>query len=183
MIALLIDEHRDFLSPDFRPEDSTAFRLAQLLLMLDVLDENGWKVSIDRLGALDFFSANPFLVVEEDEKEFRQLVLGGFSSKPLTYASPGQRFETRRSRIRHDLSILLAYDLIRIKADHGNIVYTITEEGKETANRFNSLYAKSYRLSAEIVGRRIVRLSETKLRQQCRNWLRADPALLDLYNL
>lgn len=180
---MLADESKDFLSSDFRPEDSTIFRLAQLLLMLDVLNSYNWKVNIERLGVLDFFAANPFLVMKDSESDFRKLVLAGFSSKPLTYASPGQRFATRRSRIRHDLSILLAYGLITIETNNGSIVYVITDDGSITANQFGSLYARSYRLSADIVSRRIQRYSDNKLRQQCRDWLKADPSLLDLYNL
>jgi hypothetical protein len=180
---VLIDENKTFLSPDFKPEDSTSFRLAQLLLMVDVLDDHGWKVNIERLGILDFFAANPFLIVEEGDEAFRKLVLAGFSAKPLTYASPGQRFATRRSRIKHDLSVLVAYGLVRVDAHQGNLVYVITEEGKDTAQQFHSLYAASYRTSAQIVGRRIQKCSDSKLRSECRQWLKADPALLDLFNL
>ncbi|MEV4219102.1 ABC-three component system middle component 2 [Nonomuraea sp. NPDC049725] len=110
-------------------------------------------------------------------------MLIGFSVRSLTYASPGQRFVTRRSRLQHDLSLLVAYGLTKVDVDKGSIVYIITPKGKELAGQLRSLYAQSYRTSVEIIGARIKPLSDTKLQDRCREWLRADPSLLDLLNI
>ncbi|MEV0929117.1 ABC-three component system middle component 2 [Streptomyces phaeochromogenes] len=172
---------KDGLESAFRPEDDTAFRLAQLLLLLEVIHTNGWSAGLDRLGMLDFFAANPFLIVNEDDPAYKRLVLAGFAAKPITYASPGQRFATRRSRIQHDLSLLVSYELAKVEVSEGFRTFVITPKGISVSLELKSLYADSYRSSAEIIGSRLHRLSDKKLQENCRSWLRADPALLDLY--
>ncbi|WP_373869570.1 ABC-three component system middle component 2 [Acrocarpospora pleiomorpha] len=99
------------------------------------------------------------------------------------YASPGQRFVTRASRIRHDLAFLVSYSLAHVQTQQGRIIYLISERGRVLAGNFNSIYAHSYRESAAVIGSRIRILSDTKLRDSCRRWLKADPSLLDLYNI
>jgi hypothetical protein len=168
---------------DFRPEDDTTFRLAQLLLLLDVLEKQDWITSLERLGVMDFFAAHPFLVITKGEHDYKRLMLLGFSARSLTYASPGQRFVTRRSRLQHDLSLLVAYGLTRVDVNQGSIIYVITPKGKELSDQLNSLYAQSYRTSVEIIGARIKSLSDTKLQDRCREWLHADPSLLDILNV
>ncbi|MGW2937653.1 ABC-three component system middle component 2 [Streptomyces sp. NPDC001156] len=130
---------------------------------------------------LDFFAANPFLIINEGDPAYKRLVLAGFAAKPITYASPGQRFATRRSRIQHDLSLLVSYALAKVKAKDGFRTFVITSKGAAVAHELCSLYADSYRNSAEVIGSRLHRLSDKKLQENCRTWLRADPALLDLY--
>ncbi|MGV9760947.1 ABC-three component system middle component 2 [Streptomyces tricolor] len=173
---------KDGLEPAFRPEDDPAFRLAQLLLLLEVIHSNGWSVGLDRLGMLDFFAANPFLIIDKGDPAYKRLVLAGFAAKPITYASPGQRFATRRSRIQHDLSLLVSYALAKVEVKEGFRTFAITPKGVATAHELCSLYADSYRNSAEVIGARLHRLSDKKLQENCRTWLRADPALLDLYD-
>ncbi|MFD7885236.1 ABC-three component system middle component 2 [Streptomyces bauhiniae] len=167
----------------FRPEDETEFRLAQLIILLEITSSSRMTSSIDRIGALDFFSANPFLVIEESEAEFRHLVLAGFSVKPLTYASPGHRFITRRSRLQNDLAMLVAYGLAKPGATKGHRVYTITDTGREISEQLTSVYADAYRESAKVVSKRIEKVPDTKLQEKCRDWLKADPAMMDLYDL
>ncbi|MER6169861.1 ABC-three component system middle component 2 [Streptosporangium sp. NPDC001681] len=168
---------------DFRPEDDITFRLAQLLLLLDALDEQDWLPSLERLGVMDFFAAHPFLVISKEDNDYKRLMLAGFSVRSLTYASPGQRFVTRRSRLQHDLSLLVAYGLTGVGIDQGSIVYSITSKGKDLADQLGSIYAQSYKTSVEIVGARIKPLTDVKLQDRCREWLRADPSLLDLLNI
>ncbi|MFJ2727782.1 ABC-three component system middle component 2 [Streptomyces collinus] len=169
------------LEAAFRPDDDPAFRLAQLLLLLEVIDAHGWTVGLDRLGMLDFFAANPFLIIDDGDAAYKRLVLAGFAAKPITYASPGQRFATRRSRIQHDLALLVSYELAKVQVRDGFRTFVITPKGTAAAQELRSLYADSYRNSAEVIGSRLKRLSDKKLQENCRTWLRADPALLDLY--
>ncbi|WP_159400333.1 ABC-three component system middle component 2 [Streptomyces sp. XY431] len=167
----------------FRPEDEKAFRLAQLIMLLEITSSSKINPNIDRLGALDFFSANPFLVIGETDSEFRHLVLAGFSVKPLTYASPGHRFITRRSRLQNDLAMLVAYGLAKASTSKGHRVYIITDSGREISEQLTSVYADAYRASAEVVSKRIEKVPDTKLQEKCRDWLKADPAMMDLYDL
>lgn len=169
--------------PYFRPEDEMEFRLAQLVILLEITSSSRMNSSIDRIGALDFFSANPFLVIGEAEAEFRHLVLAGFSVKPLTYASPGHRFITRRSRLQNDLAMLVAYGLARPEVANGHRVYIITDDGREISEQLTSVYADAYRVSAKVVSKRIEKVPDTKLQEKCRDWLKADPAMMDLYDL
>ncbi|MFF6891299.1 ABC-three component system middle component 2 [Streptomyces microflavus] len=167
----------------FRPEDQEEFRLAQLLLLLEVAERASVTPSIERLGVLDFFSANPFLVIHPNELEYQELVLAGFSVKPLTYASPGHRFVTRRSRLTNDLALLLSYGFAIPATSAGHRVYQISESGRSAANHLSSIYAQAYRASVEMIVKRVRKIPDSKLPEFCRKWLHADPAMLDLLNV
>ncbi|MFJ5269305.1 ABC-three component system middle component 2 [Streptomyces sp. NPDC088358] len=167
----------------FRPEDQKEFRLAQLLLLLDIAKQANVTLNIERLGVLDFFSANPFLLVQPNDPEYRDLVLAGFSVKPLSYASPGHRFVTRRGRLQNDLAMLIAYGLVVPAADDGHRVYSISTSGADAASQLSSIYAGAYRSSVEIIAKKVRKVPEGKLQDFCRRWLQADPAMMDLLNL
>ncbi|MGC4929077.1 hypothetical protein [Streptomyces sp. DT117] len=167
----------------FRPEDQEQFRLAQLLLLLDMENSAKLAPSIERLGVLDFFAANPFLVVQPDEDEYRDLVLAGFSVKPLAYASPGHRFVTRRRRLQSDLALLVAYGFVQPGTSAGYRVFRITSSGSEAAGQLSSIYAQAYRESVEVISKRVRKVVDSKLPEFCRKWLNADPAMLDLLNI
>lgn len=167
----------------FRPEDQEEFRLAQLLLLLEVAKGSRVHPSLERLGVLDFFAANPFLVVQPADPEYRDLVLAGFSVKPLTYASPGHRFVTRRSRLQNDLALLIAYGFATPDTDSGHRVYRISDAGQAAAGRLSSIYAQAYRASVEVIASRVRKIAESKLPEFSRERLQADPAMLDLLNL
>jgi hypothetical protein len=163
------------------PEDREVFRLAQLALLLEVADEVKVPVStVDRLGFYDFFSANPFVVVSgQDERDVADrlaLRLAGFSDRQLSYASTGQRFASRRRRLQHDLSLLLAYGLATIGASG----YLLTTAGRTTAEGLTSVYADSYREAARVVLRRLRRLSDRRLAQSAADWLGRSWLLIDL---
>jgi hypothetical protein len=138
------------------------------------------SLEIDRLGIIDFLAANPFLVIPETEKAFDRLRLAGFGAHSLTYAAPGQRFATRRSRLQHDIALLVAYGLVTVRVSDGRRKYFMTRLGHEIAEALSSTYADAYRLSATEVLARAGRLSDRALRQQLRSWLRADPSLFEL---
>lgn len=167
----------------FRPEDQEEFRLAQLLLLLEVAKEANLTPSIERLGILDFFSANPFLLVQPTDSEYRDLVLAGFSVKPLTYASPGHRFVTRRSRLQNDLALLIAYGFAVPATSVGHRVYHISQAGQTAASQLSSIYAQAYRVSVTVIVKRTRKVPDSKLPEFCRQWLQADPAMLDLLNV
>jgi hypothetical protein len=163
------------------PEAHRTFRLAQLLLLLDVAREAGRKIgSVDRLGYYEFLADSPFIVVEGDTKRDRDdrvaLELAGFVRDQLAYASSGHRFASRRRRIQHDLSRLIAYGLVAIVKDG----YVITEQGAELAGNFRSVYADAYRVSAEIILRRLTSLSNAALESSVRRWLGESWLLIDL---
>src|SRR5215471_8213685 len=94
-----------------RPDDLLIFRVGRLTLLLDVLASLPLRkpVDIERLGLYDFFAANPFLVIGEDDPMRQEVSLNGFSSYDLSYQSSGHRFASRRKRLRHDLAMLVAY--------------------------------------------------------------------------
>lgn len=165
------------------PDDSTTFRLAQLTVLLGVAQREDVPVrTVDRLGIYDFLSANPFVVVsggsDRDASDRLTLRLAGFSDKQLSYASTGQRFVSRRRRLQHDLSILVAYGLVTVKAAG----YELTSEGTGVAAAFSSVYADSYRTAAWIVLGRLRKLSDRKLSEQMRAWLGNSWLLIDLYD-
>lgn len=161
-------------------ESRPAFRLARLLLFVGVAKELGRSIpSVDRLGYYEFFADNPFMIIGEDsraEQDRIALEMAGFSPVQLSYASSGQRFASRRQRLQHDLSLLVARELVRIE-DGG---FTVSEVGEELASAFNSMYADAYRTSARIVLRRLASMSNKALEEASRRWLGESWLLIDL---
>ena len=178
------------LGTSFVPEHDPIFRLAQLLLLLRTLHDGSASptgTNLERLAYYDFFSANPYLVVGPDDADRPRLVMAGFDDRSLSYASSGQRFTSRRERLQHDLALLVAYGLAAATVQGGAVTYGITSAGSELASRFTALYARAYTTSADMVLRRLRRLSDSKLRESARQWLRPDhaslpDAVLDLFD-
>jgi hypothetical protein len=168
------------------PEDDIVFRLAQLVLLLASLRELDLPgASIERLGYYDFLVANPMLVLtDEEDRDRKRLLMAGFDGRALSYASPTHRFTTRRERLQHDLALLVAYGLVAPAVDK-SVLYAATAEGVELAGKFSAVYARSYRLSAQILLGRLRRFSDTRLRDAVQTWTTtaldsARPETLDL---
>jgi hypothetical protein len=173
-------------SPVVVPEDDVIFRLAQLLLLLASLDRlRQGGVSLERLGCYDFLVANPLLVLtDETDRDRKRLLMAGFDGRALNYASPAHRFTTRRERLQHDLALLVAYGLAAPTVNK-SVLYAVTGDGLELAGSFTALYARAYRLSADILVRRLSRLSDTRLREAVSTWTTVGrgtsrPEVLDL---
>lgn len=163
----------DHRPPVVVPESDTIFRLAQLVLLLRVAAEfHPDGVELERLGAYDFLAANPLLMASSDDDPDRfELLMAGFDDRALSYASPAQRFATRHERLRHDLALLIAYDLATT-AVRGHVLYRLTDAGIEMASMFTAMYAHSYTTAATIVVRRLRRVRNTKLRDNVTEWTR-----------
>lgn len=166
-----------------RPEALRQFRLARLLVLLDVAAAQKpiKPIDIERLAFYDFFAANPFLILDTEDPERRDVLLAGFNANSLSYNSSAQRFTNRRGRLQHDLTLLIAYALVEANNVNGRIAYTVTERGSALARGLRALYAAAYRDSASIVIRRLNKLSDKKLREEARGWLRAEGFLIDIY--
>ena len=155
------------------------------MVLLDIAARLELKkpLDIERLGFYDFFSANPFLVVAEDEDARRKVTLAGFSSYDLSYQSSGHRFANRRARLRNDLAMLIAYGAATATVEGQRVVYRITDRGQALAGKLASLYADAYRQSAQIVLSRLDSLSDTRLRESAKGWLNDERLLIDLYDV
>jgi len=138
---------------------------------------------LERLGYYDFFADSPFLVLEPDDPLRRRLLLEGFSERSLSYHSSAQRFTNRRARLRHDLALLTSQTLVGVATEGRHITFSLTAEGREAAGRLKTLYADAFRASAEVVVRKLNRLSDKALGEQARDWLRAEPFLVDIYEI
>jgi hypothetical protein len=165
------------------PEDRQVFRLAQLVLLLEVADDNDVAVStIDRLGFYDFFAANPFLVTSgsdnRDAADRLTLRMAGFTNRQLSYASTGQRFVSRRQRLQHDLALLFAYGLATV----GSRGYVLMPAGRTVATALTSVYADAYREAARVVLRRLGRLSDRQVAENAQRWLGQSWLLIDLFD-
>lgn len=154
------------------PDDDDVFRLAQLLLLLNSMDENNLAgASLERLSYYDFLVANPLLVLtDEDDADRLRLLVAGFDNRALMYASPSQRFTSRRERLQFDLARLVSYGLA-VPAANKVISYSITESGAELAGRFTAMYSRAYSLSADILVRRLARMNDKRLRESAREWI------------
>ena len=167
-----------------RPDDLLTFRIARLLLLLDVVATLELKkpLDIERLGFYDFFAANPFLAVGDDEAARREAALAGFSSYDLSYQSSGHRFANCRARLRNDLAMLIAYGAAVAAVEGQRVVYRISERVGVEA-QLHSLYATAYRSSANLVVARLDRLSDKRLREDAKRWLNDERLLIDLYDI
>jgi hypothetical protein len=163
------------------PDEHIIFRVSQLVLLLSIAaEENATIASIDRLAYYDFFAANPYVVLDgaspdKDASDRISLLLSGFQEGQLSYGGVGQRFASRRQRIKHDLSILISYGLAEIDQDG----YGASAAGLRHAESLSTVYADAYRASARIVLRRLTRLSEKRLTSAVHAWLGKSWLLLD----
>jgi hypothetical protein len=163
------------------PEESLQFRLGQLTLLLGMARATDRNIlTIDRLAYFDFLAANPYLMLDgEDARtlEDRHRVRGmGFSPRQLSYNAVGQRFVSRRERLKHDLALLIAYGIATLTPSG----YDLTPRGVELEEQMNTVYAHSYRESAAIVFRRLGKATEPKLKKMMQDWLGESWLLLDL---
>ena len=159
------------------PEDIAAFRIAQLLLVLDCV--NG-PVNLERIGYYDFFLSNPMLVGELTETDRTALVMAGFDSRTIDRHSAAQRFANRRQKIRSDLATLVAYGLARPQVQEGEVTYSLTSLGTASSQGLTGAHADALRRSAEILLPMIRKLSDRGLRRQASEWLRLQPGDIDL---
>lgn len=171
--------HVSDLSPASRPPEAHAsFRRGQLLVLLSTFEA---PLTIDRIGYLEFFAANPHLVIHDDIGSVR-LQLAGFSPSALTYQSAPERFANRRSRLRTDLSALTAWGYAEVGIDDGRIVVGLTELGRRHAGELTSLYADSYRASIELI-RPLFRQSDVALARRASEWLAGTDERVDILDV
>jgi hypothetical protein len=167
------------LAPVSRPPETNGnFRRGQLLLLLSLFSE---PLPIDRIGYLEFFAANPHLIVSD--RDAVRLELAGFNPDALSYQSAPERFTNRRSRLRSDLAGLTAWGYAAPRLVDGRIACELTTNGREAASQLTSLYADAYRRSVEML-RPFFRLSDAALARKANQWLRiSDDNRIDLLDL
>jgi len=170
----------DNAASTLRAESVPAFRMAQIILVLAGAQAQESKLDIERLAVIEFLAANPFLVLDIDSPAAIQLRLQGFGRHSITYASPSQRFVSRRERVTSDIAQLVAFGLVRLTVQDGQRVFAVTELGQLSADRLCSVYADAYRFSVSTVAPLVMKLSSSKMRESLEVWLRVDPVLFDL---
>jgi hypothetical protein len=138
-------------------------------------------ITIDRIGYLEFFAANPHLVIRDDIGSVR-LQLAGFSPSALTYQSAPERFANRRLRLRTDLAALTAWGYAQAGVDEGRIVVGLTDLGRRHASELTSLYADSYRTSIELI-RPLFRQSDLALGRKASQWLTGTDRRVDILDV
>ena len=166
-----------------RPDNLLEFRLGRLLILLESVPDltSAKPLHLERLGYYDFFADSPFLILEEERALRTKLLLAGFSERSLSYNSAAQRFTNRRARLQHDLALLTARFLVLVRADGRHVTFSLSDDGQRAANQLQTFYARGFRTSAEIVVRKLNRLSDKALTQRAGEWLRAEPFLIDIY--
>ena len=169
---MTMSDYADQQVSGFRPDDDPVFRMAQLLLLLCELSDDGSR--LDRLTYYDFFAENPFLVVQEEGVDRARLRLAGFESAALSYYSPAQRFVTRQERVGADLSLLTAYGLATCEYTAQGVIYRVTELGAQTATSLSSMHANAYRLSSSVILSRLRSFNDKQLHLRARDWLKPE---------
>src|SRR5579872_6020965 len=168
----------EFTPVSLPPETNANFRRGQLLLLLSMLSD---PLPIDRIGYLEFFAANPHLIVRDNDAV--RLELAGFHPDALSYQSAPERYANRRSRLRSDLAALTAWGYAKPQLVDGRITCGVTPGGRSAASRLTSLYADAYRRSVEILFP-LFKLSDQALARQANRWLHvSDEAKIDLLDL
>lgn len=170
----------------FNPEDITMFNSARLLLLFEKLNNIGFSKPIDmeRLSLFDFFSANPFLILDKNDPSWIELESIGFETLTIDYMSSSQRFRTKRSKLKSHLAFLYMKGLISNDKESRTLqLYSITEEGMRVASNFRTIYANNYRRSVEIVVKKLKGMSDTKLWKNSNVWLEARSFQIDLYDI
>ena len=165
-------------------EDDTIFNMGRLLVLFLIFEgifpED--SINLDRIAYYDFFASQPFLIFHDDKRAKIELLYYGFEASTVGYISSSQRFTTRRERLKIYLSGLLMRNLIQVKNLEGRYTYSITTRGKEVASKFRSMYIEAYKSSAVLTIKKIYRLSDKKLELQAKEWLRAEPFMIELYD-
>jgi hypothetical protein len=166
-----------------RPEELDEFRQGRLLLVFSALDPSkpAQRPDLERLSYYDFFAANPFLV-PTDAPTKALLTHAGFEASNLSYQSSSQRFTNNRSRLQFDLAILVALGLVAPELHDRRVTYGATAAGKTVAASFRSLYASAFLDSSALIVDRLKRMSDTALRRDAGQWLRAEALMIDLYD-
>jgi hypothetical protein len=169
----------DFAPISVPPEVHPAFRRGQLLVLLENFEQS---VPLERVGYLEFFAANPFLILREDSRERTRLLLAGFNPIALSYQAAAERYANRRTRLRSDLGALTAWGYAEVAAQDGHVACRLTSEGRERARRLTSLYADAYRASLRLIWPVFGRVSDTALAAKVREWLNTDDFHIDLWD-
>jgi hypothetical protein len=167
----------------FSVEDATTFNSARLLLLfetLHIIDNEKSQIDMERLCYYDFFAANPFLIIKDDNPERLLLEIEGFDPNKLEYLTTVQRYETKRLQVKHYIAVLVSKGLITVENYDKKIVYSITHLGLTISNRINSMYAIAYRKSVSFVIRKLKRYTDPQLNEQASIWLRAKTFQVDL---
>jgi hypothetical protein len=168
----------DYFAPiSMPPEAHSSFRRGQLLVLLEQFEE---PLSLDRLGYLEFFAANPYLVMRSERSQRAQLRLVGFNPRALSYQATTERYANRRSRLRSDLGALSAWGYIEISPIEGRTACQLTEIGRQRAGTLVSLYAEAYRLSVSLIRPKMRNITDTALAKQVQQWLRLGDLRIDL---
>jgi hypothetical protein len=166
-----------------RPDAYQSFRMAQLLLVIVQATDRGDYLDTERLSIVEFLAANPFLIVQADDDAALSLRLAGFSSTSLSYASPGQRFATRRERLYVDLQRLGALGFVRFEVRDGRRVLRATTAAKVAGGRLTSTYADALRASIPIILRLVMRMTDGGIQKRLGDWLRVSPYFYDLLGM
>jgi hypothetical protein len=174
--------HPDTAPLTTNPEDIAAFRMGQLLVLLDTIAEQDLEPpTLERLGYYDFFSANPFTLFAGDSREHRVLRLAGLSPKALSYTSSSHRWTTRRQRLENDLALMVAHGLAKRVPARGRIAYASSETGRHIVEHLFSLHGAAYRRSAELVLARLRKLSDPQLVAVAQERFKQPLFSLDIY--
>jgi hypothetical protein len=166
------------LSPiSIPPEAHPSFRRGQLLLLLEQFDG---AVTLDRLGYMEFFAANPYLILRDDSSERTRLMLAGFNPKALSYQATTERYANRKTRLRSDLGALAAWNYVSTSTVDGLRACSLTALGRDRASSLNSLYADAYRLSVSLIRPHFRGLTNTALAKRVQEWLNIGDLRIDL---
>lgn len=169
----------------FSAEDDLVFNSARLLLLFEELSKQSDKgIDIEKLTYYDFFAANPFVILSDDDSSARlDFELEGFVPNKLDYSSAAQRYSSKRESMKHYLAVLLCRGLICVTNEDAKIQFKVTEKGLSVVGQIHTMYSLAYRKSVRYVIKRLKDYSDTRLWESSRKWLEAKAFQIDLYDM
>lgn len=148
----------------------TSARILKLIEGIEKLNLTRF-LRFDDLHYIDFFASHPFLVFEEGQKEYLELIYYGFSENSLEYINSKHIFSNQREKLKTVFAYLIAKNLIAPQVDEKLIIYQLTLLGDVIVKKITNDYYKAYLVSAEYILNIIRKASQSKIKEYQEIWL------------
>lgn len=153
--------------------DDITFAAARILNLIYAVESKNLEqfLRFDDLNYIDFFASHPFLVFDEDQKEYLELRYYGFTKNSLEYINSKHIFSNFREKLKTVFAHLISKDLIEVKAQDKIIKYILTQNGERIAKSFLHRYFEAYRLSAKFILDILKESNQAEIKEFQERWL------------
>lgn len=158
---------------NFSVYDDIVFASARILKLINKIENSNLIqfLRFDNLHYIDFFASHPFLVFEEDQKEYLELRYYGFTENSLEYMNSKHIFSNQREKLKIVFAYLIAKNLITLEIKEKLVIYHLTNLGSEIVKKLSDDYYNAYMLSADYILKIIRKASQNKIKEYQEIWL------------